>query len=381
MTKESTKSWLRINSKPVDLAQISPNKDDFEGPIRDFCIQWQSGQTLFPQATSGSTGLPTTIVLHRAQMVASAQATAKALQLSPPLRALLCLNTAYIGGKMMLVRAMEGGWMLEVVAPTGQPFRALQKVYQWPEEVVLPSLQALGLEFAALVPLQLQNILDDPLDFRPALNQMRALIVGGAPVSPPLEQACQSLSVPVYSTYGMTETVSHIALRRLNASPPQPYFETLPGIEIQTNADDCLCIKGAVTRHEWLVTHDQVELLSPRRFLWLGRADHVINSGGIKIFPEKLESVISAAWAQLGPVPPFFVAGWPDDTLGQQVILVVEGPALTPQAKESLQILLTKTLSRYEIPKKIVTLKRFERTPTEKIRRKATLNLINNLTA
>ncbi|NJL12500.1 MAG: AMP-binding protein [Microscillaceae bacterium] len=290
------------------MSQIPPDKDDFEGQIREFCIQWQGGQSLFPQATSGSTGMPTTIVLHREQMVASARASTEALQLFPPLRALLCLNAAYIGGKMMLVRAMEGGWALEVVAPTGQPFRALQKVYQWPEEAVLPSLRALRLEFAALVPLQLQNILEDPLDFRPALNQMRALIVGGAPVSPLLEQACQSLSVPVYSTYGMTETVSHVALRRINASPPQDYFETLPGIEIQTNAEDCLCIKGAVTRHEWLVTRDQAALLSPQRFRWLGRADHVINSGGIKIFPEKLENAISLAWAQLGPVPPF---SWP----------------------------------------------------------------------
>ncbi|MGW8123703.1 AMP-binding protein [Roseivirga echinicomitans] len=241
-----------------------------------FINEWCTGKESFNQKTSGSTGKPKIISISRSQMIASAQKTAKVLNLERGASALLCINPAFIGGKMMLVRAMELDWKLTLVPPTSNP-----------EEYLADNTH---FTFAALVPLQLQHMLATEKG-RKQLNNIETVIVGGAPISLQLETEIQSCTSKIFSTYGMTETVSHIALKPINGLHKSDFFSILEGVSVATDERDCLRIKADVTNNQWIQTNDVVRLKG-RTFKWLGRADFVINSGGIKIHLDQLESEI-----------------------------------------------------------------------------------------
>lgn len=330
--------------------------------VLNFCHQWLHGATVFHQQTSGSTGKPKQIVVSREQMIASARMTARALGLQAGDRALLCLSAAYIAGKMMLVRAMETGMAVEAVPPTSQPLAHTREAP----------------DFIAVVPLQMKAMLDSGAeDIYQQLNRMKAIIVGGAPVSSSLEEAVdRTLRCPVYSTYGMTETVSHVALRRLNGSAKSGYFQVLPGIEVRQDARGCLMLRGAVTQHEWLTTNDVVEMQDGQHFRWRGRADHVINSGGVKIHTEELEKKLEAGIQLLGQGRQYFVAGLEDDKLGQKVCLFVEGETPNATLLRKLQNWWQQHLSAYERPKEIFFLSRFVYTPNGKISRSKSMQAV-----
>ena len=192
----------------MTLDPAAPNfwpeaKTPYEADALAFCRAWLSGQTEFTLHTSGSTGTPKPIRLTRAQMRASAHLTGQTLGLRAGDVALVCLNIRYVAGVMMLVRGLELGLPMTIIEPAGNPLAGFD-----PANV--------RFDFTALVPLQLQHILDDTPEKLAILNRMKAILVGGAVVSPALEQALQVITAPIFSTYGMTETVSHIALRRLN---------------------------------------------------------------------------------------------------------------------------------------------------------------------
>jgi o-succinylbenzoate---CoA ligase len=327
-----------------------------------FLTAWRAGQTEFVLHTSGSTGTPKPIRLTRAQMEASARLTGITFCLKPGDRALVCLNTAYIAGVMMLVRGEVLGLDLTVVAPSANPLSTFDPA-------------TTRFEFAAFVPLQLQTMLSESGTL-PILNGMKAILVGGAAVSTALETALQVIEGPVYSTYGMTETVSHIAIRRLNGPTRSDLFSVLPGVQVGTDERGCLHITAAATNHERVQTNDVVELLStaaPVQFRLLGRADTIINTGGVKVQPEAVERVIGTYLSTLGTLPRLFVAGVPDARLGQRVVAVCEGLTLTDAQWQAVQQLVKEQISPYAVPKQWLVVGTFTETATGKVDRAVTL--------
>ncbi|MDM8527155.1 AMP-binding protein [Anaerolineales bacterium HSG24] len=327
-----------------------------------FYQQWLSEQDEFILHTSGSTGKPKPIRLHRAQMQASARMTGQALGLQAGDRALVCLSTDYIAGLMMLVRAFELSLDLLVLPPSSTPLANL------PDGVTL--------EFTALVPMQLQKTLTNTPDKLPILNRMKAILIGGAPVSLMLAQQLQAIQSPIYHTYGMTETVSHIALRRLNGPQASDLFIPLPGVTTSLDARGCLTITSVLTNHQPLVTNDLVELHADGAFRWLGRSDYVINSGGVKVQAETVERAIATLLltyrhGQLAHRR-FFVAPLPHAELGQMVVVIMEGAPLSETVEADLRYALLEQnmLPKYELPRRFVYLPQFEETSTGKIDRR-----------
>ena len=190
---------------------------------------------------------------------------------------LLNLSAKHIAGKMMLARAMEIGMEITFTPPSANPLEDINR----------------GFDFYAFVPLQLQNILKLTPEKVDSLNQAKAIIVGGAKISLELAQQIEKITAPVYATYGMTETVSHIAIQRINGENKDSYFHTLPTITTELDQRACLKIKAPVTNHEWLQTND-IARLHPNGFELLGRIDNVINTGGLKVQAEKVENKVEA---------------------------------------------------------------------------------------
>jgi O-succinylbenzoic acid--CoA ligase len=340
-------------------ARLDAPVNGYEARVLDFVRQWLNGAQEFGLRTSGSTGAPQLIQLRRRQLEASARRTGDFFDLGPGDRALVCLNCEYIGGLMMLVRGLERNMHLTIVEPQADPL------------ALVPA--SAKFNFAAFVPLQLRTLLD--AGHAPRLNQMKTLLVGGATVDSTLHKDIQQqLTVPVLHTYGMTETCSHVALRRLNGPDASPRYRVLPGIAAAVDARGCLTLRGDVTDDQLIVTNDVVNLdPATHTFEWLGRADFTINSGGVKVQAEKVELVLEVALAELGQSRRCFVAGRPDERLGEQVTAFVEGPALPAPLEERLHQLLTERLDRYERPRQLVYAPEFRTTATGKLDRPGTL--------
>ncbi|MCF2497484.1 AMP-binding protein [Dyadobacter chenhuakuii] len=322
----------------------------------DFMQSWSSGQQTFTLQTSGSTGTPKPIQIHRSQLIASAQMTGKALGLRAGTRALVCLNVHYIAGLMMLVRGMELDWEMTVIEPSANPL-----------------LDVNGLDafdFTALVPLQLHAILENPKTEN-QVNKLGTVLLGGAPVNVSLQRKIESLSVPVYQSYGMTETVSHIALRKLNGENFSEDYQFLPNIVYGTDDRGCLHISGPVTNGEVVQTNDLVEIAG-NTFKWIGRADNVINSGGVKIVLDKVDATVGKVFFDLKIGNAFFNWFVSDEKLGQKLILVVEGTANTFQAKDMIEE-IRKSLSAYETPKHVYFVQHFNKTTTDKVDKRRTV--------
>ena len=355
---------LRLNGREFTYAaiqeypaQLDAPVDGYEAKVLDFVRQWLTGTQEFVLTTSGSTGTPTAITLRRRQLEASARRTADFFDLGAGDRALVCLNCEYIGGMMMLVRGLERNLHLTIVAPHANPFASVPTDAEF--------------DFSAFVPLQLKAVLT--AGHAPRLNRMKTILVGGAPADASLQQELQPLTVPVFLTYGMTETCSHVALRRLNGPTASGSFRVLSGIAAEQDARGCLTLRGDVTDDQLIITNDQVRLLDAHTFEWLGRADFVINSGGVKVPAEKVELVLDVALAEIGEARRCFVAGTPDERLGQTVTAFMEGPALSAALEAQLLGLLAERLDRYEQPRQLRYVPEFQTTATGKLDRTATL--------
>ncbi|CAM1367392.1 O-succinylbenzoic acid--CoA ligase [Tenacibaculum soleae] len=314
--------------------------------IANFLSDWFHQKDFVTVQTSGSTGKPKPIQLKKEFMKNSALATGTFFNLKENTVALLCLSTDYIAGKMMLVRALTLGWQLDVVKPESNPLKGVEKQY----------------DFSAMVPLQLRSSLNE-------LHKIDKLIVGGGVVTADLIAAIQNISTKVFATYGMTETITHIAVKKLNDLPlmaeSRSVYKTLPNILLSKDDRNCLVIEAPKVTIEKIVTNDVVNIVSKTTFEWLGRIDNVINSGGVKLHPEKIEEKLSEIIEQR-----FFVSGIKDEVLGEKLILVIEG------VKKEIDFSELNTLSKFEIPKVVYFLPQFIETETKKIQRKKTLDLI-----
>ncbi len=360
--KTYTFETLTHRPETIAWAELSP----YAHKVLNFCRQWLSGQETFTIHSSGSTGEPKAITLNRAQMRASARLTGQALGLQAGDRALVCLPVEYIAGMMMLVRGFELGLRLTVSEPVSNPLAG----YAFDT----------AFDFTALVPLQLHHILSDTPQKRPLLNRMQAILVGGGPVSLALLNDLQTITAPVYHTYGMTETATHVALKRLNGPERSDYFTPLPGVSLGLDERGCLTIRAAVTNGEMVVTNDLVDLHADGRFKWLGRSDHVINSGGVKVQTETVEAALERVFYdyQDGRLARrrFFVGPLPDERLGQRVAAIIEGPPFAPETIDEVRAALLKSLSRYAVPRHFYFTDRLLETPTGKIDRLANLEAV-----
>ncbi|ALJ01520.1 hypothetical protein DC20_16495 [Rufibacter tibetensis] len=336
--------------------------DGYEAKTLEFCKNWLQGVQEYPVQTSGSTGAPKLIELSRDRMEASAQRTLRIFDLQPEDKVLVCMNTEYIAGMMMLVRGFVGKLHVTIIEPIGNPLASVDPEAEF--------------DFVAMVPLQLQTILEQTPDKVSKLNQMKAILLGGAPVGKALEMAVQVLKVPVFQSYGMTETVSHIAVRRLNGHEKTDYYTAPPEVFLGTDRRGCLTISADVTGGDTIVTNDLVELLENNSFRWLGRADHTVNSGGVKVQLEKVESALGEALADMGISRRFFAAALPDEALGERLIAVLEGSPLTDVEETNLKGKLSKSLSKYEIPKQFGYLPRLPETATGKLDRRNGITMI-----
>lgn len=357
---------LLINHKTIPFKEIQNQipETNLEKKVFDFCSAWLSGQEFFEIYTSGSTGKAKCIKIQRSQMQISAKMTGEFLQLKKGDSALVCLNVEYIAGKMMLVRALEIGMDVCVIEPSANPLANFPTNIQF--------------DFVALVPMQLQNILKSEPVKLPILQKMKAIIVGGAAVGKELERDLQIVEAPVYATYGMTETITHIALKHLNGNQKSQYYKSLPKVKISQDKRGCLLICSPTTLVKELITNDLVQIINENTFEYLGRIDNVINSGGIKIQAEKVEQAIGNIFLKLTIEQNFVIIPLPNNVLGQSVNLVIEGEQLTKKLQNSLFKILTSQLSKYEIPKKTFYLLKFPRTLTDKIDKKELIKLLTN---
>ena len=271
--------------------------------LEEFLAEWQNDSPTVLVHTSGSTGEPKPMWVEKRRMEASARMTCDFLGLKEGDSALLCMSLDYIAGKMMVVRSLVRGLRQICVEPNGEPLKTLA------EQV----------DFAAMVPMQVWNTLQVPKQ-RQRLMQIRHLIIGGGAIDEAMAKELRTFPNHVWSTYGMTETLSHIALRRLSGPEATDWYTPFEGIQLSLNEEHCLIIDAPAVHEGRLVTNDIAELAPDGRFRILGRKDNVICSGGIKIQAEEVERLLRAQMRE-----PYIITKRRDETFGEAMVLLTEG--------------------------------------------------------
>ncbi len=342
---------LNSTSAYVHFDRLSSKRkkdEDWKKALGDlvFELTIQGGKSMYA-SSSGTTGPPKRMAISRRDLVNSARVTADAFELEEGDRALLCLPCEYIAGKMMIVRAMALGLNLHVIDPRGS---------------VLDNLGTTTdrFRFTAMVPLQLHRAIQE--DRNRVEEQFDIILLGGGPVSAVLEEDLQGLRTQVYQGYGSTETVTHVALRRINGGAPEEIYTAVGRVTFTTDERGCLVVRTPHLSTKEHVTNDLVILRDERHFHWLGRFDNVILSGGKKIYPEELET----RTAGVIPFPHFFM-GYPDDRLGQAMALVLETDRGEEEVLEDVMSALFSVLTEHELPRRVVALKKFRRTSSGKV--------------
>lgn len=344
---------LTLNSQTYTLEQITSSLNEeislsinlWENHLFEFFKDWFNKSDVIQAQTSGSTGIPKTIFLNKESMIASAKLTNQYFGLKSKDTVLLCLSTNYIAGKMMVIRALVGDLNLVVIEPSSCP-------------IIDQSI-----DFAAMVPMQVETMLNSTTGMASMAN-ISKLIIGGSAVSNLLESKLQTISTACFATYGMTETVSHIALRYLNGSNKSSEYQALESVWFEQDERECLIVHAPYINDKNLITNDIVRLKSKSTFEWCGRFDNVINSGGIKLFPEIIENKIVTCIDQR-----FFISSKKDELLGDKAILVLEGESFSTAALQNLKVRLGTLLSPYEMPREIVFMPKFEETNSGKVKR------------
>lgn len=274
--------------------------------LNDFLDEWNNPKNTVEVQTSGSTGVPKCIRVEKQRMLNSARITCDFLGLKTGDTALLCMPLDYIAGKMVVVRSIERQLRLTTVEASGHPLKNITNSF----------------DFAAMVPMQVYNSLQVPEE-REKLRTIKHLIIGGGPIDNDLQQQLSSFPNNVWSTYGMTETLSHIALRRLNGENASLWYTPFNTVSISLNANGCLVIEAPLVHEGRLETHDRAEIRDGK-FRILGRLDNVINSGGIKIQAEEVEEMLRPHIKM-----PYLISKCSDEKFGEIVVLLTECPDLS----------------------------------------------------
>jgi O-succinylbenzoic acid--CoA ligase len=345
ITYNNVHNFFKLNGYHLDrddLCRIAysfiKEGEAYEKVMGDFILDWFDARSYVLIKTSGTTGIAKKIRIDKQAMVDSAIATGDFFDLAPGNKALHCLPIDYIAGKLMLVRALILGLDMDFVEPNSHPKFNKNTVY----------------DFAAMVPLQVQNSLNE-------LAQVKKLIIGGAKINKVLEKELSQVKTEVFETYGMTETITHIAAKKIG----EEAFSLLPNIEISQDERNCLVIHAPKIAADAIITNDLVTLINENQFVFLGRIDNIVNSGGIKLSPEKIEDKLSDKIHTR-----FFVAGIPDADLGEKLILLIEGE------KHVISTSIFADLDKYEHPKGIFFVDKFLETENGKIKRKEILHTL-----
>ena len=308
--------------------------------LEAFLEEWHNDSPYVRVQTSGSTGTPKPMLVEKRRMLASARRTNDFLGLKPDDTALLCMSLDYIAGKMMVVRALERGLRLVSVEPSGHPLASDNINGQ--------------LDLVAMVPMQVYNSLQVPEE-RERLKQIKHLIIGGGAIDEALAEELKDFPHDVWSTYGMTETLSHIALRRINGEEASDWYTPFPSVEVSLSEDGCLVIDAPEVCEDRLVTNDIAELGGDGRFRILGRKDNVICSGGIKIQAEEVERLLHPHLRV-----PYLLSKRPDEKFGEVVVLLTEGDV------ETAKTVCEAVLPKYQRPKAYVHVSEIPLTETGK---------------
>jgi O-succinylbenzoic acid--CoA ligase len=311
--------------------------------LLNFVKDWYSNKSFIEVKSSGSTGKPKTIKLEKTKIKVSIKATENYFNLKPDDTILLPMSIDYIGGKMMLLRAIEIGLKVIVANPKANP---------------LLQIDNQNIDFSAFVPMQVDSILKNDIT-RLKYQKIKQVIIGGAPISVELENEIKTLKNLNFATFGMTETISHIAVRNINAE--EDHYTCLNHVKISVDHDNCLKIESDELLNEPIQTNDIVRLINENQFIWKGRADFVINSGGVKLHPEEIEKKIES----LIPNNRFYLTSQKDERLGEKLVLKIESENEISyiEFSKKLQLILTK----FEMPKEIITVNQFNTTKSGKI--------------
>ncbi len=334
---------FRLNEKAyskeellVEAQAMVNSTEEYLVDLGTLILQWFDDNDYVVLSTSGTTGPPKKIQLKKEAMVCSAKATGAFFDVPCGASALLCMSTKYVGGKLMFIRALLLGWHLDAVSPSARPLQGNTKKY----------------DFVAMVPMQVENSIEE-------LSNVKTIIIGGAKVNAALAEKLIGLSTQVFETYGMTETITHIAAKRVGTD----VFSVLSHATVKQDERGCLVISAPTVNPELVITNDLVEVIDASHFKWKGRADNVINSGGVKLFPEQIEEKLSKR------IPyRFFVIGKDDNYLGNRLVLVIEStPYTLPED-------IYADLSKFEKPREVQFVEKFVETETGKIIRKKNIH-------
>lgn len=312
--------------------------------VSEFIAEWENGLPYVKAHTSGSTGKPKEIKLLKSDMATSAKATNKFFGITERSVLGVPLSMDYIAGKMMCVRAIVSG----------------AKLIEMPVSNVV--IIDRHYDLLAVVPSQVDSLLDQ----KAVAENIGALIIGGAALSDKRKGALISKGIRTYVTYGMTETCSHVALHDI--SDGEDVYRALPGITFDVDARSCLAIRSDNMSFGRLTTNDMVRLIDERTFTWLGRYDNMINSGGIKIAAEELESILS----EYIDVP-FCITARIDEKWGEAPVLVFEGE----KANEESIVAKIRQINGLRVrPKTALAVKELPKTANGKLDRKKIRSLI-----
>jgi O-succinylbenzoic acid--CoA ligase len=351
------KEGLRIKATDLAIRNITGDSAIIQ-KVAAVCKWWYETDLPMSVSSSGSTGIPKKFSFQRTAVKTSIQMTTEALGLKHGMNALLAIDPHYIGGRMMILRALENGMNLICTAPEGNPLEA--------------SGDTDNFDFAAFVPIQIESILSNS-ETTEKFSRIGRILIGGAPVSEKLKERLSGFPNRIYQTFGMTETLSHIAFK--NLADRESSYVPLPGVIISADNRGCLVVEVPGLLETRLVTNDLITQESENEFRWIGRIDRRINSGGIKISPELLEAKCESLLCRYTDPTGYFFHWQADDRLGQKVVLVVTAESdLSSEVIKALTEGLKVVLEKYEMPKAILQATKTCLTPGGKPDHQATLD-------
>ena len=356
------KAFLHISDKSYSFDDISkklidlPSASEWQISVTSFLERWFSDTTSFEIPTSGSTGRPKLITVSKDDVKRSAEYTINFLGLKQGMSILHCLPLDFVAGKLMLVRSLIGDLNCYMIKPTVNP------LLEFNHEV----------DFIAITPHQLHSILSNPIS-KERLNKIKVVIIGGSAINENDRKVINTMAPESFLTYGMTETLTHIAMSRLSGKVKSDDFKLIHSdFSIRVNDTGQLMIECPYKHTTMIESNDVVEITGHDSFILKGRVDNVINSGGIKIHPEEVESILSASMTR-----PFFIAGTANESLGEEATLFVESIDSDKVKKADLEELLGQVkMNHLERPRKVIILPQFVYTDNGKINRIETLKLI-----
>ena len=336
---------ITLNNKlfsKEEILEIEISAESHLNEVLLFLKFWFDESEEMEVQTSGSTGKPKLITISKQSFVESAKNTCDYLKLDSKTKALLCIPVTYIGGKMMVIRALFSGYNLFVQEPSANPLEELK------EEI----------DFIAITTYQAYYIGEKSAK---ELKKIKNVIIGGGKINDFFVEVVSKHKNNIYSTFGMTETVSHIGLKKLNGKDKSDFFTVFPAYKISENAENCLVIDCPTLSKYKIITNDIVEIVSEQEFKWLGRKDNIINSGGIKIYPEEIEEKLVPFLLGRN----YYITYLPDEQLGNKLILKIKKNSLINEEVDL--IFINSKLEKHKTIKEIIYVNDFEYTETEKI--------------